>query len=93
MLHLHGYPYILHDNFTVALQRAVAYSGFYEGEVGRGEASAEGAVGVSPPTGEGSGQGAVPFPDFFCFWFKMGHFCLNFCIQAKGGGSPSEPPP
>jgi len=67
----------------------LAYLGFCEG------ASAGCAVGCPPPTGEGSGKGAVPSPDFFLnFWFKMGHFLFKtFYIQAKGGASRSVPPP
>jgi len=37
--------------------------------------------GVSPPTWEGSGQGAVPSQNFFNFWFKN-------CVQAKRGHRP-----
>ena len=44
---------------------------------------------TSPPTG-GSEKGAMP--PSHNFWFKMGHFCSNaFCVQAKGGPTPSAP--
>jgi len=42
---------------------------------------------VSPPTGEGSGQSAVPLPRiFFNFWFKMGHFLKKIVVFRQKGG-------
>jgi len=54
----------------------------------------EGLEWVSPPTGEGSEQGAVPLPRiFFKFWFKMGHFSFkNFLCSGKAGHHPVPPP-
>jgi len=65
---------------------AVAYLGLYEwGRVPK----MRGTVGP-PPTGEGSGQNAVPLPKIsFYFGFKMGHCCSKFLyIQAKWGHCP-----
>ena len=33
-----------------------------------------GGGGILLPTGEGSGEGAVPFTDFFVFLFKIPYF-------------------
>jgi len=49
-------------------------------------------TGCPPPPGDASGQGAVSLPRFFFyFWFKMGHFCSFFCVQAKGEGRHRVP--
>jgi len=52
------------------------------GEVWRGGFPSTG----TPGGVDGSGQGVVPLPRVFIFWFKTGHFSSKmFCVQAKGG--------
>jgi len=81
----------------------VAYLGFCEGGGGqnqrcevRGAGGANGVEcgdrGVPSPLKKGSGEGAVPPPQKF-FKIFFGSMCSkNFCVQAKGGASPSAPP-